>query len=227
MRYSHKLGYIATGGLLMLTGMMASGIFMPNLFAQRDRFGEIECTTLRVVDEEGNVKVLISGDEFGRYNNKDNEAVFIGADRFGGIVSVSSNYSNAYPFKRGGTIECNTIRVADTMGFAKVALSGYAYDEHAPTFLDNGTTFIGIHEGTGGGVVRVGGRVGGRRSGFIECTDIRVLDGEDNVKVVLGDSVFGELLLEDTGVVYIGTNGHGKGTVVTRDRYGDITNRIR
>ncbi len=53
MNFSHKLGYIALGGLLMFIGMMASSIFMPNLVAQRDKFGEIECTALTVVDVDG------------------------------------------------------------------------------------------------------------------------------------------------------------------------------
>lgn len=53
MKFSHKFGYIALGGLLMLIGMIASSVFMPNLFAEKDKFGEIECTALTVVDADG------------------------------------------------------------------------------------------------------------------------------------------------------------------------------
>lgn len=221
MNFRHKFGYIALGGLLMLIGMMVSSIFMPNLFAQRDRFGEIECTNLRVVDKEGNVKVLISSDESGRYSSKDREAVFIGADLRGGIVDIKPNYSFPHHSGRGGTITCNTISIAGKIGMPKVIISGF------PTSVDNGTTFIGVHEGTGGGVVRVGGRVGGSRYGLIECTNLSVIDRVDNVKVVLGSSEGHNAYLEDTGVVYIGPHTHGKGTVITRDNYDDETNRIR
>ena len=48
MKLSNKLSYIALGGLLMLIGMLASSVFMPSLFAQRDKFGDIECTSLKV-----------------------------------------------------------------------------------------------------------------------------------------------------------------------------------
>ena len=68
MKLRNKLSYIALGGLLMLIGMLASSAFMPSLFAQRDKlgdiegmlaspgtaqrdkFGDIECTSLTVVD---------------------------------------------------------------------------------------------------------------------------------------------------------------------------------
>ena len=50
MKLRNKLSYITLGGLLMLIGMLASSVFMPSLFAQRDKFGEIECTSLTVVD---------------------------------------------------------------------------------------------------------------------------------------------------------------------------------
>ena len=45
----------------MLIGMLASSVFIPNLFAQRDKFGEIECTKLTVVDERGSVKIGLGG----------------------------------------------------------------------------------------------------------------------------------------------------------------------
>ena len=61
MKFSHKFGYISLGGLLMLIGMIASSVFMPNLFAQKDKFGEIECTALTVVDADGIPSVSIAG----------------------------------------------------------------------------------------------------------------------------------------------------------------------
>ncbi|MDE0186037.1 MAG: hypothetical protein OXP71_11400 [Candidatus Poribacteria bacterium] len=59
MKFSHKFGYIALGGALMLIGMIASSIFMPNLIAQRDKFGEIECTGLVVLGPDGNETIRL------------------------------------------------------------------------------------------------------------------------------------------------------------------------
>ena len=35
MKLRNKLSYIVLGGLLMFIGMLASSVFMPNLFAQK------------------------------------------------------------------------------------------------------------------------------------------------------------------------------------------------
>lgn len=59
MKFSHKFGYIALGGALMLIGMIASSIFMPNLIAQRNKFGEIECTGLVVLGTDGNETIRL------------------------------------------------------------------------------------------------------------------------------------------------------------------------
>ena len=59
MKFAHKFGYIALGGALMLIGMIASSIFMPSLIAQRDKFGEIECTGLVVVGPDGNETIRL------------------------------------------------------------------------------------------------------------------------------------------------------------------------
>ena len=57
MKYREKLGYMALGGLLMLVGMLAANL--TPLTAQRDSFGEITCTGLRVVDSEGRDGVVL------------------------------------------------------------------------------------------------------------------------------------------------------------------------
>ena len=56
----HKLRYMALGGLLMFIGMLTASVLMPSLVAQRDKFGEIECTGLRVVDSEGDAVIVFS-----------------------------------------------------------------------------------------------------------------------------------------------------------------------
>ena len=60
MKYRERLGYIALGGFLMLVGMLA-GAFSP-LGSHDEKadlnVGEITCTGLSVVDEDG-LRVLI------------------------------------------------------------------------------------------------------------------------------------------------------------------------
>lgn len=61
----HKLRYMALGGLSVFIGMLTAGMLMPSLVAQRDKFGEIECTGLRVVGDYGDVKVFDGNDQKG------------------------------------------------------------------------------------------------------------------------------------------------------------------
>lgn len=54
---NEKLAYLLSGGLLVAVGMALSPVT-----AQKDKFGEIECTKLTVVDEDGIARVLICTD---------------------------------------------------------------------------------------------------------------------------------------------------------------------
>ena len=80
MKYRHKLGYIAIGGLLMLIGMMATSVFLPNLVAQRSdsqmgntegdeehvtTFETVMCNKLMVVDGLGRLAVLLDANDNG------------------------------------------------------------------------------------------------------------------------------------------------------------------
>ena len=88
--YKQKLAYIALGGVLMLIGMIASNVFLPSLFAQRDKFGEIECTSLRVVDARGKTQVRLIASEhhapIAVFNKNGELCVGIGTDVQGGAV---------------------------------------------------------------------------------------------------------------------------------------------
>lgn len=91
MKFTHKLSYIALGGLLMLIGMIASSIFMPNLFAQRGNavnLGDITCTQLRLVDsygrERGRLYTDPDGDGVLRLTDKNsimNGDLFVSTDK--------------------------------------------------------------------------------------------------------------------------------------------------
>ena len=57
MHTKQKFAYIVLGGVLVAAGMIISP-----LNAQKDKFGEIECTRLAVVDADGNERVILSTD---------------------------------------------------------------------------------------------------------------------------------------------------------------------
>ncbi len=64
----------------MLIGIMMSSIFIPNLVAQRDKFGEIECTGQKVVDADGKEMVSLSVAEIGgeiAVSMKDEESILL------------------------------------------------------------------------------------------------------------------------------------------------------
>lgn len=90
MKPSNKLSYIALDGLLMLIGMLASSVFVPNLFAQRDKFGGIECASLTVVDERGSVKIGLGSVAVSR-NGKRQAAMGINEYGNGDVSTLDKN----------------------------------------------------------------------------------------------------------------------------------------
>ena len=100
MKLRNKLSYLALGGLLMLIGMLASSVFMPSLFAQRDKFGDIECTSLTVVDggqvvvygKDGESRAWLSvaedGGSVGVHGKDVKSGARLSVDEHGGSVSV-------------------------------------------------------------------------------------------------------------------------------------------
>ena len=90
-----KIGYIGFGSifgcLFTIIGMLASDVT-----AQRDKFGEIECTKLTVVDEQGSPRVVLGGGYvsvdgivhvYARDEDKEG-SVILGVDEHGGLVTV-------------------------------------------------------------------------------------------------------------------------------------------
>lgn len=114
MKAIERLGFMVLGGVLVLMGMCFSP-FLP-LTAQNDRFGNITCTGLRVIDQEGNELIHLSTDEgggdlvvrgmddTGRINAK---GVALGIGDYGGTVYVWGDYGsivNLNASKHGGLI---------------------------------------------------------------------------------------------------------------------------
>ena len=140
MKLRYKLSYIALGGLLMLIGILASSVFMPNLFAQRDRFGDIECTKLTIVGDKGIPLIELNsnhrrGSITVHHVNENYGYVSIGVDGWlrsqGGFISVvGRNGENAM------------LGISDYGGFASMstgkAFSGKPLAEIGIQKLSNG-----------------------------------------------------------------------------------------
>ena len=88
MNTREKFRYMAFGGALVFLGMV--GAMMSPLTAEKDKFGEIECTRLTVVDADGKTRVLLTTDEDGGFVyafGKDGQsAASLGIGEHGGYV---------------------------------------------------------------------------------------------------------------------------------------------
>ena len=95
MKYREKLGYIVLGGVLMLVGMLAAGLFSP-LGAQsrsKGNFDVITCRVLRVVNSDGKGQVTLSTFEnnaFVSVHDKDGEVMVMmsATEEYGGDIRV-------------------------------------------------------------------------------------------------------------------------------------------
>ena len=65
MNTREKFRYMAFGGALVFLGMV--GAMMSPLTAEKDKFGEIECRRLTVVDADGKMGVLLTTTEHGTW----------------------------------------------------------------------------------------------------------------------------------------------------------------
>ena len=90
MKYREKLGYIVLGGVLMLVGMLA--VNLTPLTAQKDTFGRITCTGLKVVNPDRTTAVELSIADHGGtvvVRGKDGKiAAAMTIEEYGGTVVV-------------------------------------------------------------------------------------------------------------------------------------------
>ena len=243
MKFSHKFGYIALGGLLMLIGMIASSVFMPNLFAQKDKFGDIECTRLTIVDAEGKARVIVGTVGILAFNTDEKVAVWLNPDAvLGGSVSVygtgEGGKSLIDSMGRGSaSLSIGTDGgMVDVRGEDNIMWASLSTDEQggAVSLHDkDGETraFIGINQSENGGVVSVYGKDG--------KSEVRLginADGEGLVSVSGkdGESRVGLSAGEDGGAVYVygkdgescvglSTGEHGGGHVGVHDKSGETS----
>ena len=135
-----KLVYIGFGSffgcLCTIIGMLASPVT-----AQRDKFGDIECTRLSVVDTTGKFRVVLSGD---------GSSGFVGVVGDGGLVNLHAGLFSAQVSveAKGGSIS-----VADKDGKSSASLSLTDYGGRVQVNgKGEGTAVVGINEYGNGAV---------------------------------------------------------------------------
>ena len=100
--------FIISGIIGGVIGSLLTAMLISPVTADREKFGEIGCTSLKVVDAEGSTLALVSG-----------------GDR-GGLVQVFDTESQAVVHlhvEAVGTVECRQLEVVDGDGKRRVSVS--------------------------------------------------------------------------------------------------------
>lgn len=101
--------YLVISGIIGgVIGSLLTAMLVSPVTADRDKFGDIECTSLKVVDAEGSTLALVLGGEHG------------------GVVQVFDKESQAVVnlnVEAVGTVECRRLEVVDGDGKRRVSVS--------------------------------------------------------------------------------------------------------
>ena len=207
MNTREKFSYMAFGAALMFLGMLLT--LMSPLTAQQDKFGEIECTKLTVVDDKGQKVAELGANEYGGrvsvYGNDGESAkAAIVVGKHGGHVGVYGKEG-----KPGVSVEvAEHGGVVGVLGNDGKSMASLNIDEHGGAIgvLGNDGIFgasLGINEH--GGVVGVAGK--DRKSGAL----LRVSEHGGHV----------EVRGKGKGAAIMGINEYGDVAVSTWDRNGN------
>ena len=94
MHFKQKMTYMAFGCLPTLAGYILASVSNDSVVqsgAEDVTFGTMNCRKLRVVDDEGDMRVLLSNDEYGGFvlvSGKDGGQAKLGNNKHGGSVVV-------------------------------------------------------------------------------------------------------------------------------------------
>lgn len=215
------------GGII---GSLLTTLLVSPVTAQKDKFGEIECTSLTVIDAEGREVVFLSRNEHGGlvsvYGMGLESEAKLGIGKHGGHVSVEG---------KKGIVELNVgkdgahVDVSDSLGIylgASVSLgvskieglsSGYVELRRREPFEDalaaafDGTratvSFAEIRAGRYGGVVKL---TGVNKETMLEIVELGFTEHGGHVKVIDNG--------QDKAIMEIDESGNG--TVSTWDKNG-------
>ena len=100
MNMKEKVGYTLLGAVIMFIGCTAGQIVSTPVTAQQEIFGNIVCTGLTVVDEQGKLVAVIDSDDFSRairlFDKEGEWAVrLVNHDNLGNWVTVFDNGTRA------------------------------------------------------------------------------------------------------------------------------------
>ena len=92
--WKQKAGLMALGSIFTIIGMFFAIGMLPSVTAQRDKFGDIECTSLRVVDAAGKVREILTTNIFEGTVDDNIKVRVIGSDIGGGaVVAIGGDLS--------------------------------------------------------------------------------------------------------------------------------------
>ena len=95
--WKQKAGLMALGSVFTIIGMLFAIGMLPSVTAQRDKFGEIECTKLTLIDPlTGKITAELRTDVHGGLlylfgSNENRGMVTLEADKHGGRLTMFSN----------------------------------------------------------------------------------------------------------------------------------------
>lgn len=215
MNTKQKLAYIAIGGLLVATGMIISP-----LNAQKEKFGEIECTKLSVADEDGTPRVVLVAGDYYDPSTDENAAILIYAADFYRTVSVRSTGKEGERSNRaeleaiGGIVGVNIdgnngdasvmissdefggrVNIQNNEG-EMVGLFGANPDGGSVTIINNDQRTVGkFQASSAGGICNVRGN-DGESMAFLSITErggglVAVLDKDGDYLAGLGTAELG------------------------------------
>ncbi len=164
MNTKQKLSYMVVGGIIGVVGMVI-GMSVLSVSAARDNFGDIECTSLRVVDKDRRSVVEISAFGHGGivrvrgHDGMTRAALSVGAN--GGVVAVSDNdgmpRASLYVRKNG---QGGGIAVVGRDGKTKAGLNEAEHGGVVAVYDSNDEVRAGLYVKAHGGVVTVHGNEG-------------------------------------------------------------------
>lgn len=228
----HKLRYMALGGLLMFIGMLTASVLMPSLVAQRDKFGAIECTSLRVIDEAGNSRIILTTNIFESTADDNIKVRVVGNDLGGGaVVAIGGTFAGKDSLAslrvdgRGGRVEAyGKDGGMVSMGMdinnlgGRIVVSGNDVGPKVSLNVNKlgGQVIVRGNNGESKGVLGIG-EAGGHVGVFANNEEgPQALFGVDEN----GDGYIGVLDKNGESKVGLGIDEHGNGAVSTWDKNG-------
>lgn len=219
MQPKHKFFYMVTGAVLGVT-ILLIGMAVSPTTAQRDAFGEITCTGLRVLNQNGTSAVKLTSSErggvvsvWGKDGKKD--AMMGGMEPGGPFTGLRGEYVAVVVFDNEG---------------APVALMGSGGGAGAIDILNKDRMPVaGMSSDEGGGVVSVSGKDGEIAASMFTSHErggiVNVWDRNGRSKADMRVGKHGGLVStysnDGEGRSAMGVNQYGSGAVSTWDKYGD------